>query len=361
VKKKILALAALSTLTAAGVSHAQSTVAVYGLVDVGVDYTNHANTARDSVLRLVSGGMNTSRFGFRGNEDLGGGLKAVFQLEGGFFADQGTIDGALFRRQANVGLEGAFGRIVAGRSYTTIYDFMLPFDPMGYAPNYSWVTSGNGTGVSKYGMPTGFDNIIKYQGEFSGVKLGASYGFGEVAGSNSDSAKIALGAGWGAGPFAIAATYDRVNGNTTAATGRRTETTTYHLGASYALSNSLALKGGMRNYKQEPAVATTPEVRANLYWLGANYKATQQVEVTGALYYQDVRNVASAVEADPAMLVLSTKYLLSKRTFLYATAGYAKAKNNQLVGLTRDNTADGGVSGFGSNQTGVTLGIQHRF
>jgi predicted porin len=361
VKNKVLALAALGTLTAAGCSYAQSSVAVYGLVDVGVDYTNHANAAGDSVMRVVSGGMNTSRFGFRGNEDLGGGLKAVFQLEGGFFADQGTIDGALFRRQANAGLEGAFGRLVVGRSYTTTYDFMLPFDPMGYAPNYSWVTSGNGTGVSKYGMTTGFDNIIKYQGEFGGVKLGASYGVGEVAGSSSDSAKMVLGAGWGAGPFAIAATYDRVNGNTVAATGRRTETTTAHLGASYALSGSLALKGGMRNYKQVPAAAASPDVRANLYWLGANYKATQAMEVTAALYYQDVKNVASAVEADPSMLVLSSKYFLSKRTFLYATTAYAKARHNQLVGLTRDNTADGGVTGFGSSQTGVTVGIQHRF
>ncbi|MEB0178335.1 porin, partial [Undibacterium sp. CCC3.4] len=88
-----------------------------------------------------SGGMNTSRLGFRGNEDLGGGLKAIWQLEGGVILDTGTSDGDLFGRQANVGLQGDFGRIVAGRSYSTTYDFILPFDPLGYAPQYSWATS----------------------------------------------------------------------------------------------------------------------------------------------------------------------------------------------------------------------------
>jgi predicted porin len=59
-----------------------------------------------SMTRVISGGMNTSRWGLRG-EDLGGGLKAVFNLEGGILMDTGAQDGALFKRQANVGLEGA--------------------------------------------------------------------------------------------------------------------------------------------------------------------------------------------------------------------------------------------------------------
>jgi predicted porin len=59
------------------------------------------------MTRVISGGMNTSRWGLRGSEDLGGGLKAVFNLEGGILMDTGAQDGALFKRQANVGLEGA--------------------------------------------------------------------------------------------------------------------------------------------------------------------------------------------------------------------------------------------------------------
>jgi hypothetical protein len=88
----------------------------------------------------VSGGKNTSRWGLRGTEDLGGGLKAVFNLEGGILMDTGAADGALFKRQAYVGLEGSFGRVVIGRSFTSTYDTVIKFDPMGFAPNYSWAT-----------------------------------------------------------------------------------------------------------------------------------------------------------------------------------------------------------------------------
>ncbi|SNT18440.1 Outer membrane protein (porin) [Noviherbaspirillum humi] len=356
-KKQVIALAAL----AAGAAHAQTSVQFYGLVDAGVEYVNHANAAGDKVLRLTSGGQNTSRFGFRGVEDLGGGLKGVFNLEGGFFVDNGTIDGALFRRQANVGLEGAFGRLIAGRSYTTVYDFILPFDPMGYAPQYSWATTGNGTGASKYGMTTAFDNILKYQGQFGGVKVGASYGFGEVAGSVSDAAKSALGLGYTAGPLSLAATAEQVNGTPATGATTRSKTNVYHLGAGYQVSDVLAVKAGYRNYRQAPA--TGAGVRADTYWAGVNYQATPVIGLTGAVYYQNVKAGASAADtlADPMMFVLRAKYALSKRTDLYAVTAYAKAKNGQAVGLTRDSTADGGVTGFADRQTGVMVGVQHRF
>jgi predicted porin len=355
-RSALLALSALASTTAL----AQTQVTVYGLLDTGIEFATNANPAHDRVLRLTSGGMNTSRLGFKGAEDLGGGLKALFQLESGLMLDTGAVDGALFKRQANVGLSGSFGRVVAGRSYDTSYDFMLPFDPMGYAPNYSWVTSGNGTAASKYGMPTAFDNIIKYQGQFGPVKIGASYGFGEQPGSFSDSAKYNAGLVYASGPFSVGATYDRVNGNTVAPGGGRKQTSTVHLAAAYSVTKDVSLKAGYRNYKQAAETAL-PDVRADLYWGGVNYQATPVLGLTGAVYYQDVKNVADGTDADPVMVVLRAKYALSKRTWLYAAGAYAKARNNQLVGLTRDSSADGGVSGFASNQTGLTLGIQHRF
>jgi predicted porin len=85
--------------------------------------------------------------------------------------------------------------------------------------------------------------------------------------------------------------------------------------------------------------------------------------LTGVVYYQNVKSGASAADtlADPMMYVLRAKYALSKRTDLYAVTAYAKAKNGQAVGLTRDASADGGVTGFSDRQTGVMLGVQHRF
>jgi len=334
-------------------AYAQSNVTVYGLLDAGVEYVTKANAAGDSLVRQTSGGTNTSRIGFRGTEDLGGGLKALFQLEGGILLDTGASDGALFGRQANVGLEGQFGRLVAGRSYSTTYDFLLPFDPMGYAPLYSWATSSNATGARRDGMLTGVSNLLKYQGTFGGIKVGASYGFGEVAGSTTDSARYALGGGYTAGPASFALVYERTNGNV-AASGAYDKTNTIHLGLGYELSKDMSLKGGYRNYKRSLASGVA-DLRSDLYWAGVNYNATPALALTTTLYYQNIKNVASGSDADPTMLVLQAKYALSKRTFLYATTGYARGKNDRLVSLSRDD------AGFGTNQTGVALGVQHRF
>jgi predicted porin len=354
-KKLAIAITALLATTA---SHAQSNVTLYGLVDAGVEVVNHASPTGGSVTRLTSGGQNTSRWGLRGSEDLGGGLKALFQLESGIFIDTGANDTQLFRRQANVGLEGSFGRLIAGRSYTTTYDFILPFDPMGYAPAYSWATTGNATSAaasSAYGMTTAFDNILKYQGTFGGFKLGASYGFGEVAGDSSAGRRYALGAGYAAGPFSAALTGERVNAPMSAAPQSRT--TAYHLGLGWEINKAIALKAGARHFKQEPANGSA-DLRANTYWAGVNWQVTPALGLTAALYFQDQRNLGA--EADPKMLVLRAKYALSKRTDLYGVTAHARARNGQPVGLTRD-VSPQGVTGSSDTQTGLMIGVQHRF
>ncbi|MES2024138.1 MAG: porin [Pseudomonadota bacterium] len=358
-KKKYLATAMLAAFGAMAASaYAQSNVTVYGIVDTGVEYVNNANANKDGLARLSSGAMNTSRLGFRGTEDLGGGLKAVFQLESGFKVDTGAQDTAdYFGRQANVGLEGSWGRIVAGRSFTTTYDFILPFDPMGYSANYSWITGGSATAsttggtVRKDGMVTNLANMVKYLGKFGDFKVGATYSFGEVAGSMSDNAKYDLGAGYEKGPLRLAATVQRANGTTT---GLGDRTTIMHLAGDYQITDALAVDLGYRNYKMTLA-SNAPDRRSDFYWAGVTYKTTPALTLIGLLSYQDIKNVAANTDADPYMLSLRAKYALSKRTDLYLSGAYAKAKNGLLTGLSRDD------AGFGNNQRGVTAGIQHRF
>lgn len=351
-KKTVLSLAALAALMGAGAVQAQSNVTLYGLMDAGLENTSNATPAKGSQTRVVSGGMNTSRWGVRGTEDLGNGMKAVFQLEGGIMIDTGAQDGALFKRQANVGLEGGFGRVVMGRSFTTNYDFMLPFDPMGYAPNYSWATSANASGPSKYGMTTAFDNLIKYAGKAGDFKFGASYGMGEQASGTADSAKLAAGVNYATGPLSFVATYEKVNGNNVVATGNRDKTTAIHLGAMYS-NGPLKVQAAARDFKKVAGAAATPDVRGTLYWTGVSYQTTPAMTLTGAVYYQNVKN--SAANADPIMYVGRLRYAMSKRTDLYLAAAFAKAKNDQLVSLSRDD------AGFSDTQRGVTAGIQHRF
>lgn len=351
--RKLTMAAALATAFSSA-AHAQTSVQVYGLIDAGVDYTTNATPAGDSMTRVISGGKNTSRWGLRGTEDLGGGLKAVYGLEGGILMDTGGADGALFKRQAYVGLDGSFGRVVLGRSFTTTYDFVIGFDPLGFAPNYSWATGAMATGPSKYGMTTAFDNLIKYSGKTGGFKYGATYALGEQAASASDGRKYAVAGSWTGGGFAVMASYEQVNGNTLAATGRRDKTTAWHAGADYR-TGPWRLTAGMRDYELASARAATPDVRGTTYWGGVSYLVAPAITLTGAAYYVNVKNVAANADADPIMYVGRMLYALSKRTDLYVSAAYAKADNNKLVGLSRDDP------GFGNTQKGLTAGIQHRF
>ena len=339
----------------ANTSAALSNVTIYGRVDAGVEYTNHADAKNNSVMRLQSGGMNTARWGLRGVENLGNGLKATFQLEGGILVDSGNTDGVLFKRQATVGLEGDFGKVSLGRSFTTVYEFIIDgFDPMGFAPSYSWGTGATATGVNKYGMTTAFDNMIKYQHKVGDFKLGITYGLGEQAGNAGDGRKLSMGTVYGKGGLTLLATYEQINGNTLAVTGNREQTQAYHLGINY-VNGPLRYTAAMRDYKLTSAKANTPDVRATTYWGGINYLIQPKVTLTGAVYYVDVKNVAAGADADPIMYVARAKYALSKRTDLYLSTAYTKAKNGKLTGVSRDD------AGFANNQTGIIVGMQHRF
>lgn len=114
-KKSLIAIA---VLTAAGAASAQSSLNLYGIADVWIGKTKNGET------NLGSGGLAGSRIGFKGTEDLGGGLKAHFNLEQGIRLDTGaaTVAGSAFSRQANVGLSGGFGTVKLGRSFTAFDD-----------------------------------------------------------------------------------------------------------------------------------------------------------------------------------------------------------------------------------------------
>lgn len=354
-KKSPISLAILALAAAVGgAAQAQSNVQVYGLLDVGVENANNTSAGGGSMTRVISGGMNTSRWGFRGTEDLGGGLKAVFNLEGGILMDTGAQDGALFKRQAYVGLEGAFGRVVIGRSFTSVYDTVISYDPMGFAPYYSWATSGPATGPSKYGFTTAYDNLIKYAGSFGDFRFGANYSAGEQTTGVADSAKMGATVAYKIGGANLMATYERNNGNTVPATGNRDENTVWHVGANYE-TGPLKFWAVLRDYNLTAGRAATPDVEATTTWGGVAFKPNEVTTLTAAVYHINVKNVAAGRDADPTMYVLRYRYALSKRTDLHVSGAYAKAKNGQLTGLSRDD------AGFGNSQRGITAGMQHRF
>ena len=124
--KKTLMVAALTGVFATA-AHAQSSVTLYGLIDAGITYTN--NQQGHSNWKATSGSVNGSRWGLRGSEDLGGGLKAIFTLENGFNIMNGTNGqgGREFGRQAFVGLSSdQFGAVTLGRQYDSVVDYLGP-------------------------------------------------------------------------------------------------------------------------------------------------------------------------------------------------------------------------------------------
>ena len=353
-KRKAVALAALGCVASGGVA-AQSSVTLYGLVDSGIEYVNHASPNGNSQVKMTSGGKNTSRWGLRGAEDLGGGMKAIFTLESGIQVDTGKLDtdNTLFDRRAWVGLDSkSFGAIRMGRDFTTTYDYMLAFDPMGYAPNYSWATSSTATGGRKDGMFTRSANIVRYDGQFGPVKVGGTMSFGEVPGSFKSSSKYDLGLGYNSGNFAAAVTWDRQNG--AGASTTPADTTDYiqgvHAGASYDWG-ALSLYAGYRNYKRTFTTSAAKQL-SDMYWVGAAYDFTPAFTLYGAVYKQ---NIKGDTNGDPILFSLRAQYNLSKRTMAYLSAGYAKARNGQDVSVSRD------FVGYANNQVGVTAGLQHRF
>ncbi len=120
--KKLMMAAAASCLSASAL--AQSSVTIYGSLDAGVAYINNLNGG--SVARLDQGTMQPDRIGFRGSEDLGGNLKAVFQLEAGFYTDTGATPNAskLFNRYSTVGLAGDFGALTLGHMPDVVFDYV---------------------------------------------------------------------------------------------------------------------------------------------------------------------------------------------------------------------------------------------
>jgi predicted porin len=352
-KTKILGVVASAGLALAGHAHAQTSVSVYGVVDAGVEYLTNAGkdgTSNASVMRLSSGNLSGSRLGFRGEEDLGNGMSALFTLENGFDIDTGNMaqGGRLFGRNAFVGLKTTAGTTTFGRHQTALYDFGLLYDPFGLSSRYSSITHDSA-------MAGRADNSIKYIGKFGPVKATAFYSFGrnldgEVAGNPKVSRNFGVGLDYAAGPFGIGLAMDQYHGNTIATQDRTARRVA--LGATYQIGDA-KLFAAYRDLKDEIVAVGTPNIETQFYWAGASYRLTPAIVLTGAVYKTNNKNSA----ADPHNFVFSADYAFSKRTDAYATVGHVTNKGGSNVGLN----GVGSAIVAGESQAGLVVGIRHRF
>lgn len=342
-----IALGAMSTLALA-----QSNVTVYGSVDAGLRNMTNVNAAGDDRLTMGSNGtFRSNRIGFRGSEDLGADLKAIFLLEAGFNTGTGALNNTnsqLFQREARVGLAGRWGQVDLGRQYTVAYKTILAFDPFVYRyPSVTYALSST--------AGTRNSNDIQYTGSFGGMTLRAEYALGEVAGSNSQGATQAVGATYASGPVKLGASYTRAERNvgTAAATNYR-DYDHFAVGGAYTFGKATASLG----YVDETQEGTARDSTAKWMWAGLAYKLTPQLGLTGAWYRNKVFNTAASTsvaagDAKRDLYMVGVTYELSRRTTLYSEIDIHKLDGGYATGgTTRLNQ---------TRQTGISAGIMHMF
>lgn len=380
IKRKKIAAAGAAALALAGVSstsHAQSSVTLYGILDAGVTYVS--NSGGSHVFKFDDGISYGNRIGFKGVEDLGGGLKAVFVLESGFHLGNGQLGfgGALFGRQAYVGLQNDWGTLSLG-------DQLDMTEEMVYLTNVSAWASGYAIHQGDFDRFNGdrLPNAIKFlSNTFGGFKFGGMYSFGNVSGNFHQNSAFSLGGSYANGNFSTGVAYTQLNnpngiyafdpyamigtktflGRPTVsvdpATGAVTDLFsstpmnidkqgTLGVGASYTIGK-VSLIGNF-TYTTIKGFGQTSHMQ--VYEGGATYQLTPALSVIGG--YQHTRFEGHHWNQGSA----GVHYLLSKRTDVYLSGDYLRASNgvNAVIGYSFTPSTT-------QTQADVRIGMRHSF
>jgi len=387
--KKLCLLAICSAMTS--MAHAQSSVMLYGTLDNALADFSNVQGAKGSgnQMRMSSGNLSPNLWGLKGREDLGNGLSAVFKLESGFNIDNGNMgqNGRIFGRTAMVGLSDATaGTITLGRQYDPLIDLIQPLtddDNFGSA----FATPGD---IDNYDNSYRTNSSIKYASPtYAGFQWSALYATGGQAGNLSEGQTIAVAAAYNNGPFGVATGYFRAtnNGNTTNTGSVGTfdqfnanSVDSPAINGALASARSLQIIRAAGDYTFGPLTVglsysnvdysnylTTAgggnDTKYNTGQLMLNYQATQATLL--GFGYNYTKGSGSAVNAAYNQFSLGGVYNLSKRTSLYAMAGYQKASGNTTASGTlapaTASFADFGYDASSDAQSMVMVGLRHKF
>ena len=374
------ACVALVGLSAFAVAQAQTNVTLYGLVDYGYTYrwdgkSAIGNSAASSSSQLNGGQAEGNRIGFKGTEDLGNGLKAVFLLEQGFMSDTGeqASSNSSFSRQAYAGLKSdTYGTVVGGRLYTPHYTFVSSLDPFhaGTVGRYNNVYSPGGASVSMYGTvmdPIRVDNALTYiSPSFGGVTaqvLFSNNAAGQEA-SYSNSANNTLYAGlvqYNTDNLSVGVNYHYGAAGTAGLAAPLSNVQNVAVGGSYDFKvakvmalysyNDLSYSGVKKN--------TDGNMTVNNYMLGVSVPYNR---FTGkaSYIYSDGNSIAGG---NAQQLALGVDYNLSKRTALYTAYSFIDNQDGRYnaVSDASNSGAYVGNSSVGVYQQGVQAGLRHAF
>jgi predicted porin len=328
-KKSLLALAVLGSF--AGAASAQTNVTIYGVVDAAVEYSKVENSHPEWRMTDANERFNKngSRLGFKGTEDLGGGLSAIFVLENGFNVDTGAsrTDG-LFSRQAFVGLQSSFGAIKLGRQYAPIHLAVDSIDPFG--------TGMAGALNRVFSYTTRTNNTINVSTTAAGLTAQLAYSLGEQAADTTLGRGIDLGLGYANGPINVQFAHQ----NTKAAVlASGNDVKVSMLGAAYDLGVA-KVHAAFQNNKSEAAATGVENVKSRNYMLGVSAPVGVG-EVRASFARRDDR---LGTDADFDQYAVGYVHNLSKRTNVYTS--YARTNDRSAASL------DGNL---------FNVGVQHKF
>jgi predicted porin len=328
VKSKYIIAASLAL--AGSLAHAQTNVQIYGLIDSAL--VVESGGPKGSTTKIESGVSNGSRLGFKGTEDLGGGLSAIFLLESGILVDTGASDqnGLLFGRQAYVGLrQKGLGTLTMGRQYTPIYQTLTMIDPS--ANNYGGAAgqlmSGEKAGVRQNNM------VMVTSDTMSGVTGQLAYSAGEVAGNNAASRSFGGSLTYLQGGLTARIGYNQTNNATATDSARNTLAIAKYdfgfltAGIGYGINKGM----GTIDTRDTILALTVPFGRHTVMATFIDKDDRAPAHKFGAQQYAG-----------------TYLYSLSKRTSLYAA--YAHLSNTRFT-----------TTKFGTGNREFDLGIKHIF
>jgi outer membrane protein OmpU len=359
------------------VSHAQSSVTLYGILDAGVTYVS--NSGGGHVVKFDDGVSYGNRIGFKGVEELGGGLKAVFVLESGFRLGNGNLGfgGAEFGRQAYVGLQNDWGTLSFGNQLDMTNEMVYTTNISAWASGYA-IHQGDFDRFNGDRLP----NAVKFlSNTFGGFKFGGMYSFGNVAGDFHRNSAYSLGGNFARGDFMIGAAYTRLNnpngiyafdpyamigtrtflGQPTVsvdpATGQITDLyantpmnvdsqSTFGVGSSYTI-DKLTLMG---NFTYTTIKGFGQSSHMQVYEGGGSYQFTPALSFIAG--YQHTRFEGNHWNQGSA----GVHYLLSKRTDVYLSGDYLRASNgvDAVIGYSFTPSTT-------QTQADVRIGMRHSF
>lgn len=375
-KKSYYSLAVLGFM-AATAAQAQSSVTAYGIIDAGVmTQSNSGTPSAGRTTSFVDAQILPSIYGFKGSEDLGGGLTAGFNLEGGFNSGNGTHNSPgiyqtqVFAREAKVTLGGDWGTVGAGLQVDPGIIAEISTEPRGMPNSFSmveyWIAATAGNNATGGGALQGgiFDqNALTYTYAKNGLYVGTEYGFGGVAGSTAANSTESVGVSYSTGGLIVSGSFDKDNNVNPAVGGTSSQIDAFGLGYDFGSASGLALRAQYSEFKFNYLAGSTPASDVKVWGAGLDWHTSVPNKVN--LSYYDAKDDGANPHAGGSTteLALLDTYALSKRTQVYA----------QLVSVRADANAGassviGGVGAYtaakasiGDSTLYMGVGLQHAF